>query len=256
MKNPEYNKLLKELELDYIPVAIKLCFEKPDAPHYDGKPAAFCEFLSYAQKTGKSFYIEQSDDTCNGKLVLGMEDKSPVTCSGIVGYDFEVFKTPAANRALYQNMPVIEKNTVNYVWFAPADECGFDPDLIIFVAPTKQADVIMRATSYISGEPWESKSTPVVSCSWMYAYPIISGKVNHITTGFYHGLKRRGTYPEGLRMISIPFQKQDIFFAALREMPKTPIAFRTDDESKETLKQRMAHWQELAEEYNTHCHIK
>ncbi len=256
MKNPEYNTLLNELELDYIPVAIKLCFEKPDMPHYDGKPAAFCEFLSIAQKTKKSFYIQREDDSCNGKLVLGMEDKSPVTCSGIIGYDFEVFKTPAANRALYQNMPVIEKNTVNYVCFAPAASCDFDPDTIIFLAPTKQADVIMRATSYISGEPWESKSTPVVSCAWMYAYPIISGKVNHITTGFYHGLKRRGIYPEGLRMIAIPFQKQDIFFAALRDMPKVPIAFREDEESKEMLSERMAHWQELAEENNTHCHIR
>ena len=82
----------------------------------------------------------------------------------------------------------------------------------------------------------------------MYAYPIISGKVNHITTGFYHGLKRRGTYPAGLVMISIPFQKTDEVCSALSQMPWTPIAFRKDEESVAELKKRMALWQEMAEE--------
>lgn len=256
MRDESYNKALRELNLDYPAVAIKFCFEKPDAPHYDGPKTAFCEFVSIVQKTKKSFYITAEDDTCNGKLVLGMEDKSPVTCSGIVGYDFEIYRSPSANRALYQNLPVIEKGTVKYVLFAPAESCDFDPELVMFVAPNEQADIIMRATSYINGEPWESKSTPVISCGWMYSYPVISGKINHITTGFYHGLKRRGTYPAGLRMIAIPYQKQEVFFAGLKEMPKTPIAFRTDEESQAELAKRMAHWQELATENGTHCHIK
>lgn len=90
--------------------------------------------------------------------------------------------------------------------FAPVEICDFAPDLIVFVADLPAADIIMRATSWISGDLWESKSSPVLSCAWMYAYPVISGKVNHITTGFYHGLKRRKVYPEGLRMISVPYQ--------------------------------------------------
>ena len=100
--------------------------------------------------------------------------------------------------------------------------------------------------SYISGDLWESKSSPVISCAWMYAYPVISGKVNHITTGFYHGLKRRKAYPAGLRMISIPYQKLPEFFAALGEMDWTTIAFREDAESKRELQRRMEHWQEMA----------
>ena len=91
-------------------------------------------------------------------------------------------------------------------------------------------------------------STPVMSCAWMYAYPVISGKVNHITTGFYHGLKRRGTYPAGLIMISIPFQRIPEVCTALGEMEWTPIAFRKDEESKQELRKRMDHWQEMAKE--------
>ena len=84
----------------------------------------------------------------------------------------------------------------------------------------------------------------------MYAYPIISGKVNHITTGFYHGLKRRKAYPSGLRIIAIPFQKINEVVTALEEMPWTPIAFREDEQSKNELKKRMDHWQAMASELN------
>ena len=115
-------------------------------------------------------------------------------------------------------------------------------------ADLEKADILLRATSYISGDFWESKSSPVISCSWMYAYPVITGKVNHITTGHYHGLKRRGAYPAGLEMIAIPFQKLDEVVTALGEMPWTAIAFRGDEESKKELRARMDRWQEMAEE--------
>lgn len=135
----------------------------------------------------------------------------------------EFIKSPVGAQQLYQKLPVLEPNTIRYVEFCPAEGCDFDPDLLFFVSDFPQADIIMRATSYISGDLWESKSSPVISCAWMYAYPVISGKVNHITTGFYHGLKRRKAYPAGLRMISIPYQKLPEFFAALGEMDWTTI---------------------------------
>lgn len=119
------------------------------------------------------------------------------------------------------------------------------------VADLPKAEILMRATSYISGDFWESKSSPVISCAWMYAYTVISGKVNHITTGYYHGLRRRKAYPAGLEMIAIPFQKIDEVVAALGEMPWTAIAFREDEKSKEELKNRMNHWQEMAAESNS-----
>ena len=185
-----------------------------------------------------------------------MIDPPPVTASGQAGQDFEMYRTASGCRKLYQEMPRIIRGTVNYVVFSPVKDCNFDPDLIMCIADIEKADIIMRATSYISGDFWESKSTPVISCSWMYAYPVISGKVNHITTGFYHGLKRRKAYPAGLRMISIPFQKIDEVVQALDEMPWTAIAFREDEESKAELKRRMEHWQEMAHELNSTVDLK
>ena len=257
MISEKEKELIAKLELEYPAVAIKLRFEKPEnSEHYNGPKVAFCQYLSHAQKTGERFYIGVEDDACYGKLAMGMIDIPPVTGSGQAGMDFGCYKAPVANQQLYQKLPRLIRNTVNYVEFCPVSICDFDPDLLVFLADLPQADIIMRATSYISGDLWESKSSPVISCAWMYAYPIISGKVNHITTGFYHGLKRRKIYPAGLRMISIPFQKHPEFFAALEQMDWTLIAFREDEESKAELARRMAHWQEMAAESGSTVDLK
>jgi uncharacterized protein (DUF169 family) len=255
MLSEERKTLLKKLGLQYSPIAIKMCFEKPEVPHYDGTPLAFCQYVKQAQTSGTAFYISADDDACYGKVPLGMIEKPPVTAYGQAGYDFGCYKTPLGCQQLYQKMPVLVPHTVNYVEFCPAEICDFDPDLLFFAADFPQSDIIMRATSYISGDLWESKSSPVMSCAWMYAYPIISGKVNHITTGFYHGLRRRKAYPAGLRMISIPFQKLDEFFCALGEMDWTLIAFREDENSKKELARKMEHWQEMAREVGSEVHL-
>ncbi len=253
---PSDRALLEKLELPYPAIAIKYRFEPPEVPHYDGPPLAFCQFVKYAQDTGRHFYTAAADDACYGKLALGMEPFPPVTASGQAGYDFGCFSAPIANQQLYQKLPVLVPNTVRYVEFCPAVDCPFDPDLLLFVADLPQADIIMRATSYISGDLWESKSSPVISCAWMYAYPIISGKVNHITTGYYHGLKRRKAYPPNLRMIAIPFGKLPEFFRALEEMDWTLIAFREDEDSRAELARRMAHWQEMAKADGSRMDLK
>ena len=251
-------EVFSKLELEYAPVALKYCVVQPvDVEHYvSDKKYAFCEYVRECQKTGKTFYIDRDDDACYGKMVLGMIEKPPVTASGQAGYDFGMYKSPIACQQLYQKLPVLVPGTINYVIFSPVSECQFDPDLIMCIADVEKADIIMRATSFISGDLWESKSSPLISCGWMYAYPIISGKVNHITTGFYHGLKRRKAYPPGLRMISIPYQKIDEVVAALDQMDWTSIAFREDEESKKELKRRMDHWQEMARELNSHVDLK
>lgn len=249
MLSQKAKELFRGLELPYPAVALRYHVCRPkDVKKYEGEKLAFCQYVKYAQDHEGTFYITKEEDDCYGKMAMGMIPKPPVTASGQAGADFEMYRSPAGCRKLYQELPVIEPGTVNYVQFARVEECQFDPDLIMCVANLEKADILLRATSYISGDFWESKSTPVLSCSWMYAYPVISGKVNHITTGHYHGLKRRGAYPPGLEMIAIPFQKIDEVTAALDEMPWTAIAFRQDEDSRQELKRRMEGWQEMAEE--------
>ena len=47
MLDEKYNTLLRKLELPYRPVAIRMCLERPDVPHYDGPSSAFCQFVKY-----------------------------------------------------------------------------------------------------------------------------------------------------------------------------------------------------------------
>lgn len=255
--NDQAKLLFEKLQLPYPAIALKYHVVKPkETPHYEGPKGAFCEYLAQAQKQHARFYITKEDDACYGKMVLGMIPKPPVTASGQAGADFEVYRSNSQGRKLYQELPVIEPGTVNYVEFSPVDLCDFHPDLIMCVADIEKADILMRATSYISGDFWESKSSPVISCAWMYAYTVISGKVNTITTGLYHGLKRRQIYPSGLQMIAIPFQKIDEVIMALGEMPWQTIAFRKDEESQKELKRRMASWQAMAQETQSHVDLK
>ena len=257
MLSQQQRELLARLHLKYPAIAIKMRFETPPhSPRYAGERLAFCQYVKHAQTSGTRFYITAGDDACYGKLAMGMIQIPPVTGSGQAGYDFGCYKSPLPNQQLYQKLPRLVAGTVRYVEFCPAEHCDFDPALLLFVADFPQSDIIMRATSYISGDLWESKSSPVLSCAWMYAYPLISGKPNHITTGFYHGLKRRGAYPSGLRMIAIPFGKLPEFFAALAEMDWTLIAFRSDEESKSELHRRMVHWQEMAAASNSQCDLR
>ena len=72
MKDPKYNELLRKLDCEYAPVAIRMCLEKPDAPRYRGEKTAFCAYMKYCQTTREHFYIQEEDDACYGKLAMGM----------------------------------------------------------------------------------------------------------------------------------------------------------------------------------------
>jgi uncharacterized protein (DUF169 family) len=256
MLSDKAKEMFIKLNLTIPAVAIQYLPVKPENTEYCEKKLAFCQFVREAQKTGSKFYISKENDACYGKMVLGMIPKPPVTASGQAGLDFGIYKTRSACMKLYQKLPVLVPGAVNYVVFAPLSICDFNPDLIVIFADIEKAEIIMRATTYISGDFWESISTPVLSCCWMYAYPLISGKVNHITTGFYHGLRRRKTIKAGLRMISIPFNKIDEVVASLDEMDWTTIAFREDEESKMELQRRIDNWQKMALEMNCECDLR
>ena len=255
MLSSRAKEMFEKLKLSIPAVAIQYLPVRPEDSGSCDKKMVFCQFVREAQETDRKFYITKGNDACHGKMVLGMIPKPPVTASGQAGMDFGIYKTRSACMKLYQNLPVLVPDVVNAVLFSPVGICDFNPDLIVVFADIEKADILMRATSYISGDLWESISSPVISCSWMYAYPLISGKVNHITTGFYHGLKRRKTTEAGLRMISIPFNKIDEVVTSLYEMDWTTIAFRGDAESKAELQRRMDNWQKMALGMNCECDL-
>lgn len=216
----ENKKTLMALPCKYVPVAVKFYAVKPENfglkyKHTD-KRMSLCQFVSYAQKTHSSFYIDKTNEDCMGRTVLGMVQEPPLGASGQAGFDFGVFRNQDANSRLYYNIPIAIRDTINYVIFSPIDQCEFNPDVVVFVGDSDMADIVMRATSYISGDLWESKSSSVLSCAWTYMYTWLSGKVNHCQTGMHHGMGRRKVYPKGLHIVSVPYQKLDEVCLALR----------------------------------------
>ncbi len=248
----EAKKVLLALKSDYVPVAVKFLAVKPENfglnyPKTD-KKMSLCQFVSHAQKTRQAFYIDKDNEDCMGRMVLGMVQEPPIGASGQAGYDFGVYRSQAANSRIYYNITKMFPGTVNYVIFAPVDQCQFNPDVVVFTVPNDTADIIMRATSYISGDFWESKSSCVISCAWTYVYPWLTGKVNHFTTGHHHGMGRRKVYPAGLEIIAVPYQKLDELVMALRQMDWKLISFRPDDNSQNELRRRMRNWNNLAKQ--------
>ena len=250
----ENKKTLMALPCKYVPVAVKFYAVKPENfglkyKHTD-KRMSLCQFVSYAQKTHSSFYIDKTNEDCMGRTVLGMVQEPPLGASGQAGFDFGVFRNQDANSRLYYNIPIAIRDTINYVIFSPIDQCEFNPDVVVFVGDTDMADIFMRATSYISGDLWESKSSSVLSCAWTYMYTWLSGKVNHCQTGMHHGMGRRKVYPKGLHIVSVPYQKLDEVCLALRQMDWQLISFRPNDKDQDELRRRMRNWNALSKQIN------
>ncbi|MBQ8264800.1 MAG: DUF169 domain-containing protein [Oscillospiraceae bacterium] len=238
-------KAFAELGCTYRPVALKFCYSRPEGIPHEEKVLSFCQFVKLCQDSGESFYIDKDNDNCFGRMVLGMMPKQPFTASGQAGMDFGIYRTPAPNARIHNTIPTLIEGSVNFVIFSPVESCDFDPDIVIVVADTEQADIVMRATSYISGDFWESKTSCVFSCGWTYVYPYLTGKVNFCVTGMHHGMARRKVYPKGLHIIAIPYQKLDEVCTALKEMPWRLPALQEDEESRRIMAERMAKWAEM-----------
>jgi uncharacterized protein (DUF169 family) len=229
-----YNKL----NLDYPPVGIKYEFHKPEGIEPLGESLAFCEMIKEAQKRGAPFYFTKEHENCFGTIGLGMMEAPPNLEAGHLGVKFEIFQDARANNYLYQFLPKMEKGTVNYVALSRLDKLTFDPDLLVLLAKPGQAEIVLRAMSYSTGEIWEPKKTGVLGCSWLFIYPYKSGKVNYTATGLSFGMKAHQVFPEGYILISIPFQKIPMVTQNLHEMKWDVPAFTKTREEFLKIKER------------------
>ena len=196
--------IFNKFKFERKPVGVKFLPTKPHRMKRLDKILDFCEMLVEAQD-GKTFYVTKKNFTCIGPLILGMVDRDPVFESGRVGPELEIFKNARANRGIYRFLPKLARNTANYVAFSPSDRLTFEPDVLVVTAKTSQAEILLRAMSYTSGKLWTSRGTPVAACSWLYVYPFTSGELNFTVTGFGFGMKSRRLFPDGLILMSIPW---------------------------------------------------
>jgi uncharacterized protein (DUF169 family) len=201
------------------PVGVKFLFHKPEGIELLDKNLALCEMLKEAHQRKNPFYITKEQESCFGKAFLGMMGDAPVIDDGgELGVKFEIFQEPAVNMRIRRQTPHLEPGTVNYVAFSPFDKLTFEPDLLILMATPSQAEIVLRAMTYSTGELYESKSTCIGGCTWLYIYPYLTGKVNYTITGLYFGMRGKQVFPEGWILLSIPYDRIPTITQNLREM--------------------------------------
>ena len=158
MISTEAKGLFEKLNMPYPAIALKYHVCRPQGvPKYSGQPKAFCEFLHDAQVNEGSFYVSAEDDSCNGKVILGMADKPPVAASGQSGPDFEMYRQNAANRRIYQEMPVLVRGTA-----------------IMFSLQEYQNVISIRILSYAL----QTQIRPIYFLKQLLIFPEISGNPN------------------------------------------------------------------------------
>jgi len=223
--------IFKKFEFEKPPVGVKFLYFKPEGVQQLDKSLAFCEMIKEAQQRGSPFYFAEENEDCFGKVPLGMKEMPSWGEGGELGPRLEIFQEPRANTRLYQYLPKFPKGTVNYVALSSLDKLTFEPDLLILTATPSQAEIVLRAMSYSTGEIWESKTTGVLGCAWIFIYPYQSGKINYMLTGMTFGGKVLQVFSEGRILISIPWDWIPIVTQNLKEM-KWVLPSYTDGRGK------------------------
>jgi uncharacterized protein (DUF169 family) len=219
------------------PVGVKFEFSRPSGIEPLGKSLALCEMIREAHQRTDPFFITKENEDCFGAFAMGMKEAPSFLETGKLGYKLEVFQDPRANQKIYPHISKLEKGTVNYVVFSRLEKLTFEPDLLILMTTISQAEIVLRAMSYSTGEIWAPMATPVVGCSWLFAYPFKSGKVNYMVTGLTHGMKAKQVFPDGWMLISIPYNWIPVIAQNLREMNWVPPSY-TDGREKAIERER------------------
>jgi uncharacterized protein (DUF169 family) len=215
-----------KFKFERTPVGVNYSFHKPEGIEKLDKQLGLCEMVKEAQETGKTFYITREEENCVGKIFLGMMGPSPHRSDGgLLGVKLEIFQKPAANMRLRTFVPLFDTGSVNYVVFSPIDKIKYEPDLLVIVAEARQAEILLRAMTYSTGEMYESRATIVGECASLFIYPYLTGKVNYTVTGFSYGMNGRHAYPDGLILMSIPYQWIPAITQNLEEMKWVPPGY-------------------------------
>jgi uncharacterized protein (DUF169 family) len=213
--------VFNKLEFLRPPVGVKYLFFKPAGikPLAMDKNLSFCEMLKEAQQAKAPFYFSKANkEACIGKILLGMEKMEAFAESGQIGARLGIFQEPRANYSFYKHVPKFDSGIVNYVAFSPLDKLTFEPDVLVITATPGQAEIVLRAMTYSTGELYNSRTTPVMGCAWLYIYPYQSGQVNYLMPALVHGMKGRELFPESAMLISIPYQWLPTITGNLQEM--------------------------------------
>ena len=211
--------IFEKLDFQFPPVGVKFLFQKPEGISRLDKQMALCEMIREAQECDTPFYVDPDNLACGPSAYVWGHEISPVYKSGLFGVGIQAFKDARANQKIYQHVMTLAPGTVNFMAFSPLGRLSFDPDvLLVLTDDTSQTELILRTLVYTDGEIWSSEMTNVLGCSWLLAYPFVTGKVNYVTTGLSLGMKSKKVFPEGRQLLAIPYNWLPTVTRNLREM--------------------------------------
>lgn len=240
--------IYKKFNFERPPVGVRFLPIRPEGIEQLDGSMALCEMMNEANVRGTPFYIDKDNEDCHGAMVLGMVPPVMHAGGGELGVKWGIYQEARVNEKLSENAPKIPPGKINYVVFSQLEQINFDPDLLFLVANVSQAEIVLRAMSYSTAEVWSSQAVSGGACTYLFAYPYQSGKVNYITTGLTFGLKRRFVYPEGLLLFSIPYNWIPTITQNLQRMEWVLPAY-TDDTREKFLARRTKIFEELAAEF-------
>jgi len=224
--------IFDKFEFERQPVGIKYLLNKPDGLEQTDVSLPLCAMFKQAQDS-EPFYATEDNFSCMGKLAMGMRDSEPVSESGEIGATEKIFKEARANRRIYPELPKLGKGTVRYVSFSSMNKLTFEPDIVLFTVPVNQAEILLRSLNYSTGNLLTTKYSLVIMCAWMFIYPYVTGKVNFTITGLSYGMKTRRVLPEGLVLISVPFDLIPMMADNLKHMPWSLTLYTATDEERD-----------------------
>jgi uncharacterized protein (DUF169 family) len=212
------------------PVGVKFLFRKPEGLKRLDKQLALCEMMKETQQRDEPFYADLDNLACKPSAYVWGHEISEIYKSGLFGVGLQAFKEARANQKIYQYVRRLAPGTVNYMAFSPLDKLPFEPDILLILADdTTQVEIILRGLVYTDGEMWSSEMTSVLGCSWLFAYPFVTGKVNYMTTGLSMGMKSKKVFPESKQLISIPYNWLPTITRNLNEMEWVLPAYAVPD---------------------------
>jgi uncharacterized protein (DUF169 family) len=225
---------------------MKYLLNKPEGIAKLDKSMPICQMFREAQDRSP-FYAAGENFACVERLLLGFMEPEPTVESGQIGAKERIYQEARANRRIYQYVPKLAKGTVRYVAFSPVNQLTFEPDVLVITASPEQAEIILRALSFSTGKPLTSKITPVLMCAWVFLYPYVHGELNYTITGLGYGMRTKKLLPEGLVLISVPFDLIPMLIDNLQDMDWVlPITAMSEEERKQFSMKVM---EEIRQEY-------
>jgi uncharacterized protein (DUF169 family) len=247
MKLTKYDyTIFDKFNFENKPVGIKFLLNKPEGLEQTDKVMPICRLFMEAQ-TSQPFYATKDNFSCVDRLVLGMVDAETTTESGQIGAKENIYQEARANSRIYHHIHKIPRGNVRYVAFSSLDKLTFEPDLLIITAKPSDAEIIFRALSYSTGKPLTSKFTPVLTCAWVFAYPYITGELNYTVTGIGYGIRMQRVLPEGLFLISVPYDLIPMLIDNLKEMEWVLPMTTLSEKDRKEFSSRIT--KEIQEEY-------